>query len=1182
VGNDVDRIGCPACGSANPPGFRFCGACGASLERPCPRCGSANPSGFRFCGACGAPLDAGSVTGGGDAPASAEVAPATEERKVVTALFADLTASTTLATRLDPEDLRSVLKPFFDAMAREIERYGGTVEKFIGDAVVAFFGVPVAHEDDPVRAIRAALAMQNRLDELNRDLSARAGGDLAMRIGVNTGEVFAHVGGSDEGFVTGESVNVAARFQALADPGSIVVGERTHRDAAGAFVFRALGQVRVKGVDRPLGAWVVEAERGAPPTSPGPAAFVGRVHELELLRLLFDRTVRERHANLVTIVGAPGIGKSRLAHEVVASLEAREPGLRVLRGRCLPYGDGLTYWPLAEILKAEAGILDSDPPEEILRKARASLEPRFAGEDAIGVTAVLLSSIGVAVRSDPLAGADAVAAQRMISRAWQRAIERIADGRPLVAVIEDIHWADPRLLDLLEAVVARIDAPVLALCMTRPDLFERRPRWGGAVADAVRISLSPLSAGEGTALIEQLLGGDAPAELVGPILHRSDGNPFFATELLRMMIEDGTIARGDRGWTLVRDLPSTLPDTVQAVIASRLDLLGADEKRVMQEASVVGRIFWQGAVERLTGADVGPILDALVDKGLVLERDRPSIEGERELIFNHVLTRDVAYAGIPHARLADAHATVAAWMDEGVGDRAEEFAEILAFHYARAGDPLGQARYAMLAGHRHRRVFAAEQAIAWYERGLAALAESGGSDERRRAELRLSRGEALEQLGRFAEALEDYEAALGGARDAGAGELEARAVAAKAHVLWLLDRYEEGGAMLPAALELARRAGPPELETRLLYTAGTTAFGRGAFGDALRYHERALAAAEAVGDDEGRALALHGLCETRFMVGPIDEGLANGREADDILRRLAQRPMIHHNGYMIAWLEWFVGRDEALATVSAAVDGCREVGNVRDEVMALNCRIQIELAGALPGAEEDVRRAVDAAAGIGIPRASMISNVCGADAAAESWSLEELRAHASAASSIHAGLGSGFFAAVVTALDGWIAVMDGDERAAMRAFDRAQDPGLAALDRRWAARTEFLAWESLGAVDRMVATGERDLPPLDEVVWSVWPPVARAVGLAGQERWAEALEAAVPALELARAGPERRAERRAARAAWLALRGLGRVAEAERMRVAAADAVRMLADAMGPERRRRFLARPDVADVLGA
>jgi class 3 adenylate cyclase/tetratricopeptide (TPR) repeat protein len=1196
-GTDVDQVTCPACGSESPQGFRFCGSCGASLERTCPRCGATNPAGFRFCGACGSALDAGEVAATVPAAVRSSAPPAvlaTEERKVVTALFADLTASTELATRLDPEDLRSVLKPFFDAMAAEIERYGGTVEKFIGDAVVAFFGVPVAHEDDPVRAIRAALAMQRRLGELNLDLAAQAGGDLAMRIGVNTGEVFAHGGGADEGLVTGESVNVASRFQAIADPGSIVVGERTRRDAGAAFSFGSLGDVRVKGVDRPLRAWVVEAEREAPSGPRVSAPFVGRVHELELLRLLFDRAARERRANLATIVGAPGIGKSRLAHEAVAALEAHAPGLRVLRGRCLPYGDGLTYWPLAEILKAEAGILDSDPPEEILRKARASLEPRFAGEDGIGVTAVLLSSIGVTVPSDPLAGADTAAAERMIVRAWQRAIERIADGRPLVALIEDIHWADPRLLDLLEAVTARVDGPVLMICIARPDLFERRPGWGGAVADATRISLSPLSAGEGTALIEHLLGGQAPAELVGPILHRSDGNPFFAAELLRMMTEDGTIARGDRGWTLVRELPSTLPDTVQAVIASRLDLLDPREKRVLQEASVVGRIFWQGGVERLTGGAVGPVLDALADKGLVLDRGRSSIEGERELIFNHVLTRDVAYASIPRARLAGAHATVAAWMDEGVRGREEEFAEILAFHYAHAGDRSREARAAMLAGRRHRRVFAADQAIAWYERGLDALGDDlvDASDAAVRAELRLSRGEALEQLGRFEEALEDYDAALAGARGelevtaapgfAGdAGELEARALAAKAHVLWLLDRYEEGGAILPEALDLARRAGPPELEARLLYTAGTMAFGRGSFEEALGFQDDALAAATAVGDEEGRALALHGLCETRFLVGPVREGLRNGREADAILRTLGQRPMVHHNGYMIGWLEWFVGEEKAISTVTAAVDGCREVGNIRDEIMALACRIEMRLARAEPGAGDDARRAVDAASEIEAPRALMIALINAADVAAEPWAFDALRERAAEATAIHARLSSGFFAANIAALSGWIALLEGDAVAAADAFERAQAPGLAPLDRLWAARTEFLAWESAGDAARMLAVGARPMPSLDEIVWSPWLAVATAVGRAARSEWSEALDAAAEALEDAARAPERRVERRAARVAWLALRELDRPDEAERMRLRAVGAARAVADSMESELRTGFLARPDVADVLG-
>ncbi|HEX6231254.1 MAG TPA: adenylate/guanylate cyclase domain-containing protein, partial [Actinomycetota bacterium] len=533
-------------------------------------CGAENPPSNRFCGACGAALDG---------PASAPALDL-EERKVVTMLFADLTASTELASRLDPEDLRGVLRPFFDAMTEETDRYGGTVQKFIGDAIVAAFGAPAAHEDDPERAVRCALAMHRRLAELNEDLSERAGGDLAMRIGINTGEVIAHA--IDEGIVTGEAVNIAARFQTLAEPGRVVVGERTYRDARHAFSFTDLGEVSVKGVDRPLHVWLVDGEiaRARAATAAAQAPFVGRGSELELLRLLFERTVRERTPNLVTIAGPPGIGKSRLAHELVGTLDGGSA--RVVVGRCLPYGEGLTYWPLAEILKADAGIMDSDPPETILRKASSRLDPRFPGEDGMGITGVLLSSIGVEVPSDPLAGTERDAARRVVARAWQRYLEALAGEGPLLALIEDLHWADPHLLELIEGVAVSAIGPVLVLCTARPELFERHPGWGGGPANATTLALSPLSATDGATLIEHLLAGGAPPEVVDAILRRSEGNPFFAGELLRMMVEDGTLARSDGRWALVRDLPSALPDTVQGVIASRLDLLPPEEKRAIQ------------------------------------------------------------------------------------------------------------------------------------------------------------------------------------------------------------------------------------------------------------------------------------------------------------------------------------------------------------------------------------------------------------------------------------------------------------------------------------------------------------------------------------------------------------------------------------------------------------------------
>ncbi len=1093
-------------------------------------------------------------------------------------VFADLTASTEMASRLDPEDLRGVLRPYFDAMAQEVDRFGGTVEKFIGDAVVAVFGAPVAHEDDPERAVRCALAMHRRLELLNDELAERAGGDLAMRIGVNTGEVIAH--GHEEGIVTGEAVNIAARFQALADPGAVVVGERTYRDTRNAFSFSDLGEVTVKGIDRPLGVWRIDAEAPASRSAPSSleTPFVGREHETELLRLLFERTLRERRPNLVTIVGPPGIGKSRLSQEAARSLVGE--GGRVVRGRCLPYGDGLTYWPLAEILKADAGILDSDPSEAILEKARVRLDPRFPGEEGLGVTGVLLSSIGVDVASDPLAGTDADAARRVIVRAWQRYLESMATEGPVIALLEDIHWADPSLLELIETVVARASGPALVLCMARPDLYERRPAWGGGLSNATTISLTPLSAGDGAALIGHLLDGDAPAEVVGPILHRSEGNPFFAAELLRMMIEDGTLARRDGRWGLVRELPSALPDTVQGVIASRLDLLPAPEKRLAQDASVVGRVFWRGAVERLGGGDVGGALDGLIEKGLVVEREGSTIEGERELIFNHILTRDVAYAGIPRARRVDAHALVGPWVEEVTRGRDEEFAEILAYHFELAGDAERTGRYALLAGNRHLRVFAAEQAIEWYDRAFGAAHKD---DAGLRGRIAFARGGALELIGRFPEALRAYQDAHASALEVSELELEARSLAAQAHVLWLLDRYDEGQELLPDALERARAAGLADVEARLLYTAGTFRFGRGEFAEALPLHGQALEIAEASGDLEGQALAHHGLCETYFFVWPIETGLEHGQTADRMLRQLGQRSMVAHNAYMVAWALGFLGRwDEAMTAVGSSIETSREIGNPRDEAFALQNRSQLFLcAGRLDDALRDVEQGRAIFRELGLPRGEIVGCNGLNDVVTEVGDMEALVANARATLELSDTLGSDFQREVVLAFAGWAELALGDVEAAGRRFAQARAfPG--ALGVAWAGVVELRAREWAGEADGLRSIAER----LEERVlpmstfWGAWAPYARALADLLEGDAESALDAATRALDLARGVRERRIEWRASRVAWKALEALGRADEATACRGDAILVARDFAANASGRLREAFLARPDVAELL--
>jgi len=1102
-----------------------------------------------------------------------------EERKVVTMLFADLTASTELASRLDPEDLRGVLRPFFDAMGAEIERYGGTVQKFIGDAVVAAFGAPVAHEDDPERAIRCALAMHRRLADLNRELSGRAGGDLAMRIGINTGEVIAHA--IEEGIVTGESVNIAARLQALAEPGRVIVGERTCRDARDAFSFTDLGEVNVKGVRRALRVWRVEEELAEPRTSTPAvrAPFVGRGSELDGIRAAFERTLRERTTNLVAIIGPPGIGKSRLAQEAL-EVVARD-GVRVARGRCLPYGDGLTYWPLAEILKADAGIRDSDPPEAISRKARARLDPRFPGEEGMGVTSVLLSSIGVEVPSDPLAGAGREAARRVVARAWQRYLEALAADAPLVALLEDLHWADPNLLGLIEDVVAGAEGPALLLCTARPELFERHPGWAEGLPNLTRIELSPLSPDEGATLIEHLLMGGAPADVVGSILRRSEGNPFFAGELLRMMVEDGTLARRDGRWVLERELPTALPDTVQGVIASRIDRLPAAEKRAIQDASVVGRIFWEGALARLGTRDPASALGGLARKGLVIARDGSAIEGERELAFSHILTRDVAYASIPRAHRSIAHAAVGGWVEEVTRGRDEEFAEILAHHFSLAGDAARTARYAMLAGQRHLRVFAAEQALEWYDR---ALASSDESDPVARAGACLGRGRALEQIGRFPEALEAYGEARTIAAAASEAELEARALAAEAHVLWLLDRYDEGDRLLPVALERARAVGLADLEARLLYTAGTISFGRARFDDALGFHERALAVARANGDREGEALAHHGLCETYFFLGPPERALEHGTRADELLRDLGQKPMVAHNAYMISWAQGFLGRwDEALATVEASIRGCRDTGSRRDEAFALFNRTQVRLMrGDLGGALEDAEAGIAIAQELDLPRGEIVGRNVAIDVLGELWCFEDMARHSEAVTRTCDVLGGGFQRSVVLADAAWVALWRGKRRFADELFERSHASDVSTLDVGWAGQTEVLAWEWAGDPDRLERVADRLTERLDGgyPVWLAWGRYARALASLLRGRWELAQELGEESLRMARSHGHRRAAWRSARVLARAQDALGLRSEAAASRELGRSLLEPAIATIPDRCCERFLSRPDVTELM--
>ncbi|HEV2404982.1 MAG TPA: adenylate/guanylate cyclase domain-containing protein, partial [Ktedonobacterales bacterium] len=542
---------CPTCQTKNSENAKFCNECGQALPRVCANCGAINPPGAKFCNQCGAPLLAASVGATIPANVAASAAEASvpptdadaqttkgrarrrattatseatpgatngarpqsrvdhyegenvEERRVVTVLFADITSSTALADTMDAEDVRALLSAFFSSMSHEIHRHGGTVEKYIGDAVMAVFGMPIAHEDDPVRAVRAALDMQAALRRFNEarkraDATAPA---LSMRIGVNTGDVVAASGAAEgrDFLVTGDPVNVASRLQQIAAPGSVLVGPRTYRGSTGAVEYRALAPVALRGKPRPVRVWeaLAVSDSGSAPM-PRPrgvtglyAPLVGRDAELDLLRSIYARVTNERRPHLVTILGAPGVGKSRLTREFLESITATAetedaPVPLVMEGRCPPYGEGITYWPLAEMLRTHCTFNALEPPESararLLDCVRDAFSQAGRADDAEQVAAYLGHTIGIETRERRrvLLPADAQHYQEGVLRSWRIFFEALAATRPLLVVVDDIHWADETLLNLLEEVASRASGvPLLLICPARPELIEKRPDWGG-------------------------------------------------------------------------------------------------------------------------------------------------------------------------------------------------------------------------------------------------------------------------------------------------------------------------------------------------------------------------------------------------------------------------------------------------------------------------------------------------------------------------------------------------------------------------------------------------------------------------------------------------------------------------------------------------------------------------------
>ncbi len=950
--------------------------------RLCPVCNQENVESARFCQACGAALTS-------EAPR--------EERKVVSVLFADLVGFTSRAEQLDPEDVRAVLAPYWERLRGELEKRGGTVEKFIGDAVMALFGAPVAHDDDPLRAVGAALAIRDW---------AREEEDLQVRIAVNTGEALVLLGArpaEGEGMAAGDVVNTTARLQAAAPVNGVLVGETTYRATRDVIEYAEHEPVVAKGKSEPIPVWEavqvrsrlgMDVERSTLP-------LVGRTRELGVMVDAFERAKSEREPQLVTLVGVPGIGKSRLVGAFFSHLEARPDLVWWRQGRALPYGDGVSFWAVAEMVKAQAGIAENDPPDACAEKLRASVEQLVPDEaERAWVTDHLL----------PLVGVEHQGASGDSAPAWRAYFESLAERRPLVMVFEDMHWADDGLLDFIDHLVDwAVGVPILVIATARPELLDRRQAWGGGKLNVSTIALTPLSDEEAAQIIHGVLDQAAlPAETQQALLERAGGNPLYAEQFARLYTERGS----------ADDLP--LPETVQGLIAARLDGLSPEEKRIVQDASVYGKVFWAGAVDADEDA-----LHSLDRKGILRRERRSAVGGETQYVFRHVLVRDDAYGQIPRAARGEKHVGAADWI-ESLG-RADDHAELVAHHLAAAaevGVEVGERLRITFrrAGDRARALGAWPAASRYYAQALASwppedaeyprlVATAASAHARATGETEQLDGalDALEAAGLWQEAAQfaviaamTVWYATGDPRpflERGLKSLDGRPssparaelLAESARVHWFRGDYDRAERELAEAVELASDHGSNELRASLLTTQGVVAMSDGDLGEARRLTNAAIAVAPIGSSPRLRAFANR--CVFEWADGDAEAWEPMQAAAVEEAERAGDRPNLR-------WLAWapishaiqFGRWDEALrlaeeqiglgphyildsiiylkAYLLAARDHLEAARACRDEALALTEKIadaqsailgllEAALVSFLIGEEEFARKLVD-------------------------------------------------------------------------------------------------------------------------------------------------------------------------------------------------------------------------------
>ncbi len=788
---------CQACGAENRADRRFCRECGASLVSGCPACGAANEPEDRFCGSCGASLAGGTPSPTATAPVPA--APAAHagpvaERRLVTVLFADLVGFTTLAEGRDPEETRELLTRYFDIAREVVERYGGVIEKFIGDAVMAVWGAPVARENDAERSVRAALELLAAIPALATGVSARAG--------IVTGEAAVTLGARGQGMVAGEVVNTASRLQSVAAPGTVLVGEATMHAAAAAVAFEAAGEQVLRGMSAPVPAWVarrVVAEVGGRNRSEGlEAPFVGREDELRMLKDMYHATSRDHRPRLVSVVGPAGIGKSRLAWEFNKYMDGVVEGVFWHAGRSPAYGEGIPLWPLGEMVRSRAGLLESDDEATTRAKVTAMVARFVADEsDQRWIQPALLALLG---SEGPVGGTEQLFA------AWRTFFERMAAVDPVVMVFEDLHWADSGTLDFIDHLLdwAR-NVPIFVVTLARPELLERRAAWGAAKRQFTSLFLEPLPESAMQELIIGLVPG-LPDEARQAIVARADGVPLYAVETVRMLVADGRLVLRDGVYTPNGDLTQlAVPDSLTALIAARLDALDPADRALVLDASVLGQSFTPAALAAVSGTEQAllvPRLRALVRRELLVQEADPRSPELGQFAFVQSLIREVAYGTLARRDRKTRHLAAARWF-ESLG--LDELSGALAVQYlaahanASADDEAAalavQARIALrAAADRARSLGSFEQAASFLRQALAVT-----TDDREAAQVLEEVGMALSHAGRAADAEAAYRDALSRQESLGDRPATARATAGLADALLSGGRWPEALAILEPA-----------------------------------------------------------------------------------------------------------------------------------------------------------------------------------------------------------------------------------------------------------------------------------------------------------------------------------------------------------------------------------------------